>query len=232
MLPRSEGNGMLNSMMQGGGMDANCDVRYDVWDQIPLHLAVPKGKVTEPYRLRLAGLQRQVLEGGRSRITLIEGRIVYSQEEALDHYRGILARGLEGTVLKHPNASWADNTSKDQVKFKLEVDVDLKIVGFNPGTPGKRTADTFGSVRCQTSDGLLEVDVAGFNREIEAYLHENREWVLNTIMCVRANEVSPPCETNPLHALYHPRFVELRKDKAEADSLHDVLDQFEAAVSA
>ena len=30
----------------------------------------------------------------------------------------------------------------------------------------------------------------------------------------------------------HPRVVELRHDKVEADTLHQVLDQFEAAVKA
>ena len=119
--------------------------------------------------------------------------------------------------------------SKDQVKFKLEVDVDLKIVGFRDGTDGKRTAATFGSVICQTSDGLLEVAVSGFKREMELYLHENRDSVMHKIMCVKANEVSKPSESNELHSLFHPRFVELRDDKYEADTLQDVIDQFEAA---
>ena len=232
LLPRSEGNGILNSVMQGEPLPDWHEVRFDAWDQIPLDRATPGGSYPDPYENRLARLTTQIAAGGKSSIMLIESRLVYSMEEAMEHYKGILAQKLEGTVLKHPDAVWRDGDSKDQVKFKLEVDVDLKIVGFNPGTPGKRTADTFGSVRCQTIDGLLEVSVSGFKRDMELYLHENRDSVLNTIMCVRANEVSPPCETNTLHSLYHPRVVELRKDKTEADSLQQVLDQFEAAVAA
>jgi DNA ligase-1 len=232
LLPRSEGNGMLNSLMQGGELEPGCDVRFDVWDQIPLSAALPKGRYDVPYRTRFYNLLQQVTLAHQNRIMLIENHIVYSRAEAKDHYKEVLGRKLEGTVLKHSEAIWRDGDSKDQVKFKLEVDVDLEIVGFNPGTPGTRTEATFGSVKCATRDRLLEVDVAGFSRALEAWLHENRDSVPGMIMCVRANEVSPPCETNPLHSLYHPRVVELRRDKKEADTLQMVLDQFAAAVSA
>jgi DNA ligase-1 len=231
LLPRAEGNGMLNSVMQGGELEAGCEVYYDVWDQIPLDQATPGGRYQTPYSVRFSSLLQQVREGGPRKIYPIESRLVYSYEEALDHYREVLGRKLEGTVLKHPEAIWFDGDSKDQVKMKLEVDVDLKIIGFNPGKPGTRTEATFGSLQLATSDGLLEASAAGFKRDLEMYLHNNRESVLGKIMTIRANEVSPPCETNPLHSLYHPRAVELRHDKVEADTLHQVLDQFEAAVS-
>lgn len=231
-LPRSQGNGMLNSVMEGGEMDEGCEVRFDAWDQIPLIAAVPNGKFEKPYAQRLAELTVRLQESAVRTIMLIEHRWVSSYAEALAHYKEILARKLEGTVVKHHSAIWRDGDSKDQVKFKLEVDVDLKIVGFNPGTPGTRTEATFGSVICRTADDQLEVSVAGFKRDMEQYLHENRDSVLGKIMCVRANEVSPPCDTNELHSLYHPRVVELRKDKDKADTLQRVLDQFEAAIAA
>ncbi len=104
-------------------------------------------------------------------------------------------------------------------------------MGFREGTPGKRTADTFGSVICRTSDDLLEVAVSGFKRDLEKYLNENRDSALHMIMAVRANEVSKPTDSNPLHSLYHPRVVELRKDKDTADTLQQVIDQFEAATA-
>jgi DNA ligase-1 len=215
----------------GRRAEAGCEVYYDVWDQIPLDQATPGGRYQTPYSVRFSSLLQQVREGGPRKIYPIESRLVYSYEEALDHYREVLGRKLEGTVLKHPEAIWFDGDSKDQVKMKLEVDVDLKIIGFNPGKPGTRTEATFGSLQLATSDGLLEASAAGFKRDLELYLHNNRESMLEKIMTIRANEVSPPCETNPLHSLYHPRVVELRHDKVEADTLHQVLDQFEAAVS-
>lgn len=230
LLNRAEGNGMLNRLQsEGYGLGARAEVRFDAWDIIPLHLAVPKGKDGTAYLHRLRWLRDYIQTAQPTTIHQVETRVVYAEAEATAHYREVLARGLEGTVVKHPDAIWKDGDSKDQVKFKLEVDVDLEIVGFRPGEPGKRTEHTFGSVLCQTRDGLLEVAVSGFNREMEKYLHENRDSVLHKVMCVKANEVSKPSESNPLHSLFHPRFVELRNDKHEADTLHRVLEQFEAA---
>lgn len=230
---RAIGNGILNSLQsEGTDLPPGAVVRYDAWDLIPLLDAVPKGKCTTPYKERLERLRQFTTAAETEKhisIQLIESRTVYSQSEAMQHYREMLARGLEGTVVKHPAAIWKDGDSKDQVKFKLEVDVDLKIVGFRDGTDGKRTAATFGSVICQTSDGLLEVAVSGFKRDMEQYLHENRDSVMHKIMCVKANEVSKPSESNALHSLFHPRFVELRSDLFEADTLDRVIAQFDAA---
>jgi len=228
---RAIGNGILNSLQQGGELPAGAQIRFDCWDQIPLDKAVPKGKVTTPYAERFAALQAQMSESSPRLISLIESQIVFSKDEAMKVYREVLARRLEGVILKNPEGIWADNTSPECVKFKLEVDLDLQIVGFNPGTPGKRTEATFGSLKVQTLDGLLEADVAGFKREMEQYLHENRDSVLGKILCVRANALAHPSESNEKHSLYHPRFVELRSDKYEADSLEQVKAQFEAAIA-
>ena len=45
----------------------------------------------------------------------------------------MLSRGKEGVVLKNPTAIWRDGTSKEQVKLKLELDCDLKVIGFEEG---------------------------------------------------------------------------------------------------
>lgn len=232
-LPRAEGNGMLNSLLQGGKLDEGYEVAFDCWDQIPLSAAVSKGKCATPYKERINNLLAQTgFWSGRSLISLIETRFVCSKVEAFAHYREKLAQGLEGTVVKCPKGLWRDGDSKDQVKLKLEVDVDLRIVGFRDGTAGARTEATFGSVVCQTIDGQLEVAVSGFKRDVEAYIHENRDSILGKIMCVRANEVSPPSESSELYSLFHPRFVEIRHDKVEADTLAQVKMQFENAIAA
>lgn len=231
LQPRTTGNGMLNSVMQGGDLPSGAEVRFDAWDQIPLSEAVVKGKYSIPYTQRYAKLEDQINSTADRCVKLIEGSVVYSRAEAMTAYKAVLARGLEGVILKHPQTIWRDGDSKDQVKFKLEVDVDLKIVGFRAGEVGKRTEHTFGSVLCQTIDGQLEVAVSGFKRDMEQYLHENRDSVLGRIMCVRANDIAQPSPNNELHSLFHPRFVEVRSDKYEADTLQSVIDQFAAAVA-
>ena len=51
-------------------------------------------------------------------------------------------------------------------------------------------------------------------------------------MTVRGNSVLKPSESSPVHSLFLPRFVEIRTDKTKADTLAQVLAQFDAAVTA
>lgn len=231
-LPRAEGNGILNSLQAGGELPAGCVVHYDAWDMIPLACAVPGGRCEIPYRDRFETLEMllgRYPESTTQVVHLIEGEVVTSYAQAADHFRKVLARGLEGTVVKHPAMPWFDGDSKLQVKFKLEFEVDLRIKGFREGTAGKRTEATFGAVLCETSCGQLEVGVSGFKRDLEQFLHENRDSVIGQVMTVRANDIVLPSESSTLFALSHPRVVELRRDKTEADSLDRVKAQLEAA---
>jgi DNA ligase-1 len=230
LLHRKDGNGLLNSLQDGAELPEGHEVRFDAWDQIPLELAVPGGLCETPYEERFEGLKIQVLAGGTPSIMLIEHKIVRSYAEAAAHFREMLLRKLEGTVVKRPDMPWADGDSRGQIKFKLEFSVDLRIKGFNPGEPGKRTEKTFGSLLCETSDGLLQVGVSGFKRDIELYLHENREAAIGMVITVRANDIVAPSDSSEFYALSHPRFIEIRKDKTVADTLQRVLDQHAAAV--
>lgn len=233
VLPRSEGNGILNSLLSGGELPAGHSVRMDAWDVIPLAQAVVGGQVDIHYGSRLAELARRITGTSAVRtMQVIEYKLVYSWAEARAHALHFMKQGLEGTVIKRRTAPWRDGDSRDQVKIKLEVDVDLRIVGFTEGTKGTRTEHTFGSVMLETLCGSLKVSASGLKRDLELWLHENRDAAIGMIMAVRANEISPPCETNEHWSLYHPRVIELRRDKDTADTLEQVRAQFEKAVSA
>lgn len=225
MLERKEGNGILNSLLQNGDLEPGCTVHLEAWDMIPAHMWRSKGKCPMPYRHRFA----QLSETG---LRLVDTKIVFSKEEAMAHYKEHLARGLEGTVVKHRDMIWFDGDSKEQVKLKLQVDVDLKIVGFVEGTPGAKTEKDFGSILCRTSDDLLEVAVAGIKDEVRAKIHRDREAYIGKVMAVRANSIIRPEGEASIFSLFSPRFLEVRLDKVEADSLQRVQDQFEAAVRA
>lgn len=230
VYPREVSNGMLNKVLKGGELDAGDRVRFLAWDQIPLKQALPKHKYQMFYYLRLANLHQQLDDAPvQCAISIIETREVRSLAEAYEHYREMLARGNEGTVVKDRYTVWEDTTSKWQVKLKLEVDVDLEVVGFLPGE-GKNAA-TFGSVLARTSDGLLEVGVSGFKDAVRHEINNRKHTIMGSIMAVRANSVMVPTEDGKLHSLFLPRFVEFRLDKTQADNLQRVKDQFAAAVS-
>lgn len=236
IMPREDGNGVLNSVAQGGQLEPNQRVVAMVWDQIPLAAAVPKGKHEVHYRQRLSALIRQLpkpadgTNGPLEPLGLVATKVVRSLAEARAHFKEMLKQKKEGTVFKNGTAIWKDGTSTEQVKLKVEFTVDLIIKGFEPGK-GKNAA-TFGSLICETADGQLEVAVSGFSDALRKAVHESREDYLETIMAVTANGVMAPGESSKKYSLFLPRYSEFRTDKKTADTLQQVFDQFEAAVEA
>ena len=234
LLPREKGNGVLNSLLSGGSLGADQQVVFEAWDQIPLDAVVPGGKHGIFYRARFALLAKQIINAQRAGIVSVRAiptRIVKSKAEAYAHYRELLGKGKEGIVCKHPNAIWADNTSKDQVKLKLEVDVDLIVTAIVPGKPGGKAAGRAGSVTCLTSCGELKVDVTVKNEAMRDQIDANPTDWIGRILVVRSNAIMPVAR-GEVASLFLPRMVETtyRTDKTVADSFSQVQDQFAAAL--
>lgn len=229
---RSDGNGVLNGIMSGGDFAPNESPMYLVWDQIPLVAVTPKGKHLVPYRSRFASILKQYSANTRPFVAPIPTVIVRSMDAAVTYYKKMLEQGKEGVVLKHPKAIWKDGTSKEQIKFKLEVDVDLEIVAVNLGRAGTKNEGRAAAFTCVTSDRLLYVDVAIKNEAMRDSVDADRDAWLGGIIVVRANELLEPSNSNDNYSLFLPRMAEtaIRNDKTEADSLQRVKDQFESAV--
>jgi DNA ligase-1 len=227
ILPRQESNGMLNKLLKGGALPAGHRVIYKVWDVIPLSSAVAGGSYKVPYHARWDVLESMFPERGDGAITRIKTKRVYSVQEAKDHYIECLEAGEEGTVLKDAYAIWEDKTSKWQVKFKLEVTVELRVKGFKPGR--NKFEGKVGSLECESQDGKLEVNVSGFPDDLRDEITANfkSDW-MGSIVAVTSNSIMP--ERNGTYSLFLPRFAEQRLDKKKADTLKQIQDQFEAAL--
>jgi DNA ligase-1 len=230
VLERQIGNGILNSVLSGGDFGENECPIYMIWDSIPLESVVSKGKYNTHYRRRLAFILKCLKDAPGDSISLIPTRIVHSMAEAYTHYRELLKQGKEGTVIKTPVAIWKDGTSKEQVKLKLEFEVELEVTGFEPGNGKNET--TFGSLICKSSCGELGVSVSGLSDAKRKEIHDNRANWTGMIVTVRANSVLKPGESSELHSLFLPRFVEERMDKSVADDLERIFKQQEAAMEA
>lgn len=223
ILPREIGNGVLNSVLKGGYFKKNQKPFYLIWDALPVENAVAGGKYKKPYRDRLKMVEK--LKG--SYFQPIPTKVVYSLKEAYDHYVQMTSVGCEGTVIKNPEGIWMDGTSKDQIKMKIEAEVDLIVRGFNPGN-GKNEK-WFGSLICESSDGLVRTNVSGFSDEDrERIASEMGDWINKKIITVRANSLMP--KDNGPRRLFLPRFVEERLDKTEADSLEKIIQIFDEAM--
>ncbi len=219
LLPRQIGNGLINSIIEGENLPVGDEVYLHVWDQIPLASAVKKGKYKVPYVERRAALASQV-GGAMGLISMVESRVCYTKEESKAFFKEVLLRGMEGTVEKDPEMIWADGTSKGQIKHKGEFECDLEIEGYTEGK-GK-FADTFGSIKGKSKDGLLRVNVSGMSDETRKKISDNREGYLGTIMNVKYNAITEPSPSNDLHSLFLPRLEELCKDKSEAETLEKI----------
>jgi DNA ligase-1 len=241
LTPREIGNGILNRVAAGGAFAPNETPLFYAWDQIPLAAVAPKGKYEVGYRerlkamlLKMAAGQRELPLGEQMMIQVIPTKVVHSLEDAMAHYRDLLAKGKEGTIIKNGAAIWRDGTSKEQIKLKLEVDVDLKIVAIAPGRAGTKNEGRAGAFTCETSCGGLKVDVTVKNEALRDEVDKKPDDFIGRIIAVRANSVMRPSESNDLHSLFLPRMVEAhyRIDKDEPDSLEQVIAQFDAAVGA
>jgi DNA ligase-1 len=221
--PREVGNGILNSIQQGSVLPENQYIIMYVWDMIPLENAVPGGVYSVPYSSRYDNIVRTLSIANS--IKVIPTKIIHSYEHAINHYSEMLREGFEGTVIKAGSGVWKDGTSTTEVKLKLDVVVDLKITGFTAGN-GKFKS-TFGAITATTSDSKLIVNVSGISDKIRNEVSANRDNYLGTVVAIKSNNITKTDDNT--YSLFLPRVVEFRTDKTTADSLDDVIHQFESA---
>jgi DNA ligase-1 len=203
MLVRKISNGIMNRVLHGDSFPADHTPVFHVWDSIPIKEAVAKNKYRVPYKIRL-GILEKVLGhfDPDAPVRVTESRIVHSYDEAMVHFKELRARKLEGTIIKDRDGIWEDTTSKNCVKLKAEVEIDLKIVGFNPGSKTSKHAHLFGSIQLETSDGLLSVAATGMSDDMRADVHGRKDSLIGTIVTIRTNELFEPSKNNDKYSVF------------------------------
>lgn len=193
-------------------------VKFTVWDKITVEeYENAYSDRTYDYRFgELAGILLGVHKP--KMIALIEHKLVSSYEEAMEHFLSALSRGLEGTILKACSTKWEDGKHNNQIKMKLEMDVDLKIVGFNYGT-GKNEK-VISSLNAESSDGRVFTRPTGIDEETMKFITDNQDKLLGTIVEVKSCGLTKDSEGN--YALLHPVFKKLRDDKNTCDSFDSI----------
>jgi len=191
-----------------------------VWDYLPL-TDYDKGGWDRARWKRMNVLEGAVKAADLQNLKFVEYKEVSNVGEAMAHFKDLLNRGEEGTILKGGEGHWKDGKPTFQVKFKLEMTVDLKIIGFNYGTKGTKNEHVISSVDVQSSDGLLTTSPAGINEKTMKMLTENQETLLGTILEVKCSGLSSNSKGE--YALLHPVYLRLREaEKTEADSLEQI----------
>jgi DNA ligase-1 len=221
IMPREKGNGMFNSLQQGGELEPGYQPVYHAWDMIPVEEAKVKNKYLVAYETRFQALEGYIGKGLKH-LQLIEYKIVHSLAEAYRHAKEAMEAGLEGTVDKHPDGPWEDSDgSKYQVKLKLEVDVEVRVVGFKAADTKSKNKDLFGSLMCESECGKLRVNVSGIKDAKRKELFDRKEQILGKlIITMRCNGLMEPSDdTDGYWSVFLPRFIEERPDRDTADTL-------------
>lgn len=202
----------------GGFEKALQSIRFTVWDTITVDEYFDQKSVT-PYYFRVAELTNMVELRKPLRISLVEINIADNYEEALRYFQEALADGQEGTILKSYHGGWKDGKPNWQIKMKLEMDVDLRITGFNYGT-GKNI-NVISSVNAESSDGKVVTRPTGINEAMMQHITDNQEALLGSIVECKCSGLSQDGEGN--YSLLHPVFKSLRDDKDTCDDLASII---------
>jgi hypothetical protein len=211
-LDRKTGNGILNKAVKGTISKEEADrVVATLWDQIPYEDFVA-GKCYQPYNYRFGRLEYLADRFPIDKIQIVETFDVHSIEQTQEIFQNYLNDGFEGIILKDPNSLWENKRSKGQIKFKAELDCDLKVLSVLSGT-GKY-ADMIGSLYCESADGVVKVYVgSGFTDEQRNAPPSD---YYGKIIAVKYNARITNVKDG--ESLFLPIFLEVREDKDTADT--------------
>jgi DNA ligase-1 len=212
LLDRKTGNGILNKTVVETVSDEEvARVRFTAWDLIDV-CDFDKGvdRRTGVERLsRLRAIPANPL------FKVVQTFDIANLEEAQQLFRTQLAKGEEGIILKNNDHPWEDKRSKQCVKMKEVIEMDLKIVGFAEGT-GKASGMT-GAIQVENKDGSIKTSVGtGLDDATRKDIWARQEELIGTIIAVKCNGVISRKGADS-KSLFLPVFVELRLDKTESD---------------
>ena len=212
VLDRKTGNGILNKAVKGTQSRAEGEmICASLWDVIPLK-DFEDGVCKTPYQIRMEKLN-MLAEGVDDRITPVWNKEVNTIEEVQEIFNEFISRGQEGIILKTKDMIWENKRSKHQIKFKGELECDLKVVDWVEGT-GKNIG-RMGALMLESADGIVQVSVGiGFSDNDRMSITRND---IGRIVAVKYNARIAD-KRSGVSSLFLPVFVEFRDDKDCADT--------------
>jgi hypothetical protein len=238
-VKRTIANGMVNSIMDiienkgtrtpeetqkkylafeekhGNWEEVLSKLRFTVWDMISVDEYFEASSET-PYGQRFKALEETLSTHKLEQVEVVETRYIKTYAEAIEHFLDTQKRGLEGTIIKSSEAGWKDGKPTYQIKMKLEMSMDLRIVGFKYGTKGTKNENVISVLELESECGLLKTAPAGMTEEMMADITKRQSELMGTIVEIRCCGLS---ETDKGWSTQHPSVTELRPDKNTCDTL-------------
>jgi ATP-dependent DNA ligase len=151
-------------------------------------------------------------------VSLVETKKVQNDYEARRMFEQLLAEGQEGIILKTKEGIWENKRSKNLIKFKGELECDLRVVDWEEGT-GKNVG-RLGALVLESDCGGIRVNVGtGFSDADRDSI--TAESSIGRVVAIKYNARITD-KTSSTASLFLPVFVEFRNDKSVADSAKDV----------
>jgi hypothetical protein len=221
---RKTGNGILNKAVKGTmSVQEAVNVRATLWDAISLQ-GFQAGKEAEPYHVRLAKLCNAVsdMKGAKAHlghyVDMVYSRQVDDLLTAQQLFNKFLAEGQEGIILKTRDGIWENKRSKGLIKFKGELECDLRVVGWEEGT-GKNVG-RLGALVLESACGGIRVNVGtGFSDLDRHSISAGNS--IGRVVAIKYNARIKD-KNSDVESLFLPVFIEFRDDKTEADAAEAV----------
>lgn len=225
---RFEANGNINS----DNPNYN-NIHFTMWDYVTEKEY--NGEMNKPYHLRfnalegILGIAKRLPHRGKNLHTVIS-KEVNDMQEALKFVSGWMSFGLEGGVLKSKNAKFKNGTSKEQLKIKLSIDLEMRCKGFLLGTEGTRFEGKNKVILFENDEGTIKGQCSGMTDAMVDEVTKNPNKYIGKVLTIQFNDLSK-ADGNEYYALSHPRFKEWRDDKDETDTLEKAFKMKEMATT-
>ena len=245
-LPRYESNGIISSLIsiatkKSKGEDATKDIKKLEAKHLPYREALDLIRVTawdiltideyftrkckRRYEKRFSDLNYTII--GYKTLSVVETRLVSTVAEVMAHFEEVLKRDGEGTVVKSMDGVWADTKPSYQIKVKKEMNLDLRVVGFNYGEKGTKNENFISSLDVESEDGLLKTKPQGLDEDEMEYVTNNQDKLLGKIVEIKCSGLSQNSKGE--YSTLHPVFKGFRDDKDTANTLAECIEINEAS---
>lgn len=222
IVNRSEANGLLNSLTP-----PQDKIYMQLWDFITLD-EWKEGKSRTKYIDRFETLKELV--GVNDAIQIIPTFEVFSLKEALQKTSEFMTNGFEGAILKDWSNTFNNHTSPTQLKLKICIDTSVRVVGFTEGTEGTKREDYFGAIIYETDDGKVKGRASGFTEAQMIDFNNRRDEIIGSIIDVQFNDITK-ARNNEHYALSHPRFICIRDDISQTDTIERIFELRDMAIN-
>lgn len=166
-----------------------------------------------PLRLRKRRLKQVVVPmqaDGCSQIKVAPHEIAEDLDEAMRLYALLRKKGLEGAMLKYPDAPYEFGRNVNWIKLKPFKSIDVRIVGMVRGKAGTKLAHSLGALIVEDEKGVQFRVGGGISEKMRKWFIENEAQTIGKMCEISLQDED---ESDKSAKACHAYFICMRPDK-------------------